>query len=359
MERQLIPLPRVEPETIQAWRELASCATLPNPFGEAEFVLPAARHLGPSGLVLLVVRDRAGWAACAPVVRGWRVKGVPVPHVRIWRHLYAYLAVPLVRRDVVAEASEAMGESLHRMAGPARAAIAEWVPADGRVTEGLVRGLSRGGRSTVPYRSFTRAFIERASDDGAGTGSSHPRIRRLRLAVERECGGPIELIDRSADPSAVERFLTVEASGWKSRAGTALGSRPEHAAFFREMCAGFSERGRLQAMSLEAGGRLLAMKCSLLAGDGLFYFKAAYDERYARFSVGAQLEMESIRRFRGQSCLKWIDSCADPDNDMIRRFMPRERRLVTLLGMPLGRVTGPAMRGMASVLRSSAKGGST
>src|SRR5439155_13614414 len=119
----------------------------------------------------------------------------------------------------------------------------------------------------------------------------HTRLRRLRRAFERELGAPLEAIDRSGQPEAVERFLALEASGWKGRRGTAMASRPGHADFFREMCAGAGSAGRLELLSLEAAGQVLAMKCSLFAGDGLFYLKAAYDEAHARYSPGVQLEL--------------------------------------------------------------------
>ncbi len=69
----------------------------------------------------------------------------------------------------------------------------------------------------------------------------------------------------------------IEASGWKGRSGTAFSSIG-HDQFFRDICAYFRERGRLQLLVLRAGDRPLAVKCNFRAGDGLFAFKIGFDE---------------------------------------------------------------------------------
>ena len=110
-----------------------------------------------------------------------------------------------------------------------------------------------------------------------------------------------------------------------------LASDELHARFFLELCRDFAAQGRLQLLELRAGGRTLAMKCNIRAGDGLFYFKIAYDEEFARFSPGVQLEVEAVRLFHDDTDAQWIDSCADANNAMINRLWPDRRIVLTLV----------------------------
>jgi CelD/BcsL family acetyltransferase involved in cellulose biosynthesis len=141
-------------------------------------------------------------------------------------------------------------------------------------------------------------------------------------------------VDLAGSEEAVRRFLGLEASSWKGRAGTAMLANPDHARFFEEVCDRFARLGRLQLYELRAGERAVAMKCNLVAGPGIFCFKIGHDGDLARFSPGIQLELVNIERFHAGDA-DWMDSCAAPDNAMINRLWPDRRRIRTLiLGRP-------------------------
>jgi hypothetical protein len=140
----------------------------------------------------------------------------------------------------------------------------------------------------------------------------------------------------------IEEFLELEAAGWKGERGSALGSTAAGARFFRAMAMQASARGRLMMVGLELDGRPVALKCNLLAGEGSFAFKIAYDEDYARFSPGALLELENIRAFHRRPALQWMDSCAAPEHFMLNRLWLERRPLIDVLAAT-GRAPGLAL----------------
>ena len=73
----------------------------------------------------------------------------------------------------------------------------------------------------------------------------------------------------------------------------------------------------------------------------MFYFKIAYDEDYARFSPGIQLEARMLELFHEQTQAQWIDSCASPNNATMNKLLPERRSLVTLT------VVDPSVRSAA------------
>jgi len=91
----------------------------------------------------------------------------------------------------------------------------------------------------------------------------------------------------------------------------------------------------------------VAMKCNLISGDELFCFKIAHDESLSGFSPGVLLELDNMTIFHNERSERIMDSCADPDNQMINRLWRDRRRIATvLIGRRdvRGRLLGRAVR---------------
>jgi CelD/BcsL family acetyltransferase involved in cellulose biosynthesis len=328
---------------VDAWSALAATASEPNPFFEPELLLPAVAHLGGDGVRLLVATGDGGdWIGLAPVLRARQFRRVPGLVEGVWRHRDCFFGAPLLAPGREAEALDALVGELRGRAG---LVPLEYLPADGPVATALDAVLE-GARPHV-WDTWERAALQRReADDYVETMLSSRRrreLRRQRGHLETEVGGTLACVDASEDPVAVDTFLALEAAGWKSRAGT-----PLDPAFFHATCDGLRARGRLQLLQLRAGERVVATKCNVVSGAGVFCFKIAYDETLARFSPGVQLELDNVHVFHGHTELQWEDSCADPANEMINRLWPDRRRLVSLL------VPGTGVRGQLGRLQGRA-----
>lgn len=337
MRSFLLPLADVAPGDVDAWRDLAGRAAEPNPFFEAEFVMPAAHRLGADGVTLAVAADGDEWLACMPVERRSRWRRFPGRWLVTWRHVYCFLGTPLVD---AARQEAALDLLMDGLSGDRRAtwATLEWLADDGPLWLALDRVLAERRARGVGLEEFERAVLRRRPEATYLEDTLKPsrlkELRRLGRRLEDELGEPVELEDRADDPAAYEEFMRLEASGWKGREGTALVSNDAHATLFRELCASFAERGRLQLLRLGTGERTAAMQCNLRAGDTLFAFKVAYDEELARYSPGVQLEARAIGAFHEWSDVHLVDSCADPDNELINRMWPDRRSIATIIVPP-------------------------
>jgi hypothetical protein len=83
-------------------------------------------------------------------------------------------------------------------------------------------------------------------------------------------------------------------------------------------------------LGLNFDGRPIARRCAFVAGEGSFAFKTAYDEKFADFSPGAMLEMDSIRQLNTLPCVRWMDSCAATDNSLVNRLSNDRRTIQSL-----------------------------
>jgi CelD/BcsL family acetyltransferase involved in cellulose biosynthesis len=324
------PIDTISDDQVAAWRRLAANAVEPNPFFEPDFVLPAARHLSARDVALLVVEGPAGWVACMPVTPV-RLVGVSAG-LGTWRHPYCFLGTPLVDRDSL---TLGLAELLRYPLRDKRLPLFVLQSmTDGPLLSALRLSLAEQKLAISFESGHERATLQRRADgEYADNMRAHHRreFKRLWRRLEESLGDPIEVEEDRGDGPALDEFLRLEASGWKGRSATALATDPAHAAFFRELCAGFAAQGRLQMLTMKVGERSVAMKCNIAAGDTLFCFKIAHDEELRRYSPGVQLERANIGIFHERRGEQLMDSCAAPDNIMINRLWPDRRNIISVV----------------------------
>lgn len=335
---RLLPLGTLADASREAWRELAASAAEPNPFFELTFVEPAWQHLRPRGVALLVVERGGDWLACMPVER----LGRSTVLLRAWRNPYCFLATPLVRREALADGADGLLSTLHRRAS---ALALKWIDADGPVAAALRDAAAARGLVTAWEDRFERAVLRTGAGVSRQPLSSH-RLRELRRRERRlaeAAGAPLTTTERAADPADLARFLELEAAGWKGRDRTALAAREGDRRFFTAMASDFAAEGRFHLRSLDAGDMTLAMSCELRAGDAVFGFKSAFDERFHKGAPGVQLMHETVDVFAADPTVSLLDSCSDAGNSLVNELLPSRRVLtssvLTGAGLPARVVT--------------------
>ncbi|WP_332680761.1 GNAT family N-acetyltransferase [Bosea sp. (in: a-proteobacteria)] len=175
------------------------------------------------------------------------------------------------------------------------------LPVEGVAFAALQAACAGTGSTLHRFESWARPMAIPAAGDDAQTylrrALGHSYKKRLQQHRLLERAGTLQLArHRGAEvAAALERFLSLEAAGWKGRNGTALAKLPADAAYFRETVARFAEAdmARIDLLLLDdapiAAGVLVDF-----AGQAHF-LKIAYDERLARLSPGRGLAIEMLR----------------------------------------------------------------
>jgi CelD/BcsL family acetyltransferase involved in cellulose biosynthesis len=313
-------------------RALVLRAVEENVFYEEWMLLPALRGMrGEADIRLICVRNPEGrLVAVFPMelTRHTKIRAVRV--LRLWRHDYCFLCTPLVDKQYVMESSDALGRWIE--SGRSSAAILEFhsYTLDSRFGQLFLPALTRRSGWVSDSGSSERALLIRRADPTVGISPKHRKeLRRVERRLA-EIGRPHYTVMR-ADENAedwIERFLSLEAAGWKGQAATALGSIEAHRSFFYSVTLEAHRRGRLHLMALELDGAPIAMKCNFVAIPGSFAFKIAYDEKYHKYSPGLLLELFNMEYVLA-NCpeIEWMDSCADPGHKMIERLWAGRRRI--------------------------------
>jgi CelD/BcsL family acetyltransferase involved in cellulose biosynthesis len=328
-----------------AWQDLADHAMESNPFYEPWMLVPAIKSLSQGKALRFIFiyetspPDSTGAARLLgffPVELGSRFRNLPIRVVRLWQHLHCFLCTPLVRSE---RACETLAALLEWAAKVLRADVVDLISigGDGPFHRLLIRHADETGSLWCVRSSFTRGIWKRGEDLEAylrrtlSTGvRKEYRRQRKRLG---ELGRLEFLTVRQSDgvDDWMEKFLHLEASGWKGREGTAMGTHADQRAFVREAARNGFGRDQALLQGLFLNGRPLAMLFSFQAGAGNLAFKIAYDETFARYSPGVQMTLDVLAHLDADSRVAWIDSCAEPDHSMINRLLIDRRTIQTVL----------------------------
>ncbi len=309
---------------IEHWQQLAERALEPNAYYLPRWALA----------VNASARDRTGMSALRgtsdetsgrviglmPVTSLWRAFRLPLPALASG-HPYGTLCTPLLDQD---EADTAAARLLDeaRQSG-AHALLLRDMSVDGPVMRTIATVLDRDGLRPHVLHSYQRASLDATGDgeqvlhDALGAKKlKELRRQRHRLADH----GPVRFeVARTPDEvaAAIEIFLTLEASGWKGRRGTALIQHEGDAAFIRSAAVSLARDEACEIVSLYSGETPVAAGVVLRHQDRAFFFKLGVDERFARYSPGVQLTLDLTRHLCDDPRINSADSTAGPDHPMI------------------------------------------
>jgi CelD/BcsL family acetyltransferase involved in cellulose biosynthesis len=342
MEGRIAPVRTLSPDDEAAWTALAARAAEPNPLYEPNCVVPAARHQTFGDEIHVVFAEEGGRIyGCMPVRQLGQWRSFPYPFVVTQVRRMIYCGTPLVDPGRGDEAFATMLDALRadRRLTRGRVLVVQELTQDGPVDRAVAAGAATQALPIYRYESWERGIVNRR-DDGNYEGQQSRRDRkelaRCRRRLTDALGTEPRLVDRSADPAAIDEFIALEAAGYKSDADVAVATVPGESAYLREMCARFAADGRLRVFCLEAGGQTLAMQLLLASGVGRFAIKVSYDEQFAKYAPGVLLHFAAMEACFDEGDAEWIDTCSSPRFEVLMRIYP-DRRRITSYFVPLGR----------------------
>jgi CelD/BcsL family acetyltransferase involved in cellulose biosynthesis len=276
-------------ELLAAWERLADDVHA-SPFLYPGFVLAWWRAFGRPPLSVVVTREDERVVALLPLVARGGVLASPAN----WHTPETGLLA--ADEDAAAELVRAL---LAR--GPRRLALA-FLDGAAELTDALRRTARSAGYRLVERRLANAPFLdldgdweafEREAIPARDRRSLNRRARRLaeqgRVWLDVSDGAG-ELEERYAE------IVRIEQLGWKGERGTAVGSRPETLAFYRELARWAAERGWLRLQVLRLDEAPLAVAYAIEAHGVLHSMKTGYDPAHRSAGPGVMLMRETIRR---------------------------------------------------------------
>jgi len=314
-------LPPLASVNIDGWRLLAGRAVEPNGYylPDWELAVDASARGRTDASVICAWRDTR-LTGLAPVISMWRAYRIPLPAL-VSADPYGTLCTPLLDRDQAEPA--ALDIMRGARAAGAHALIVRAAALDGPAMKAFREELRRDGMRPMLLQSHLRASLDatRDADELLQDALGAKKLKELRRQRNRLADHGAVHFEIARTPqqvtSAIETFLALEASGWKSKRGTALAQDEGDAAFIRRATVALAAHGQCEVISLRAGEAPVAAGIVLRHGDRAFFFKLGVDERFAKFSPGVQLTLELTRHLCADPTIRFADSTAAPDHPMI------------------------------------------
>ena len=350
---------------VAAWDALAEQAIEPNIFFESGALRAALRHMALPGPFcgVFVYRTAAAGAggdrparrliAFVPFVLARKGPRGMLRSYRLFTYFHCNLSTPLVHREHMDEALDALLAWMDTAPDGVRIFGLYTITGEGPLAERLHARLAARRQPHLTELSHERAFLRVGGSAREYLAAAIPAKKRKELGRQRrrlEELGKVTLVqpESEAETSAwLDRFLVLEAKGWKGRDGSAFNRTPDGRRFFLAFMDHFRTRGRAILLALRVEDREIAMKCNLVAPDGVgsFSFKIAHDEAYARFSPGVLLEVDNVRYLHERALgIAWMDSCAIPDHPMIDHVWRERRRILYVMCCSRGLVGRALLR---------------
>lgn len=324
-----------------AWDRLALGASEPNPFLESWYLLPSLEAYDPQGDLRVLRFEHDGrLAGVLPLVRKARYYGNLLPHLANWQHDNIFLGTPLVAVGCESEFWRAALDWTDRNARSSLFFHLVDLSLDGPVVGALAKVVAAQGREAWVVQREERALLSTTLDAekyrAAALSAGKRKDLRRRMNRLGELGD-VRFVWQDDDAGVdrwSEQFLALEMSGWKGKAGSAMGQDAAKRSIFTQGLAGAALRGRLLRLSLHLNGEPIAMLSTFLTPPGAFGYKTAFDERLGRHAPGVLLESEFLSAL-DQGRFGWCDGCAAANNSIINGIW-RERRSVGKVSIAVG-----------------------
>jgi CelD/BcsL family acetyltransferase involved in cellulose biosynthesis len=163
--------------------------------------------------------------------------------------------------------------------------LIEGSPLTGCLEEQLRRSQARF-RSRLEAPSFVLP-LPRSYDDYLAQRSGKFRnfLRRAEKRLARQ--GRIEFLRAGVDvdvEAGYTALFQIETRSWKHAHGTAISAIRHQQDFYRDLCRGMFESGRLHLTFLRIEGTPIAYNLGLVLGDTYYYLKTSFDEAFRAHS---------------------------------------------------------------------------
>jgi len=215
-------------------------------------------------------------------------------------------------------------------------------------TLSLTKALGATGKWILAVDQAECSSLINTSGDWDAYLESRP-VKMMKNLLKREKKlrqiGEVEFLDIARFPEWtdwLENALTLEASGWKGRQGSAILQRENEARFYRRITRSWAAQGSLRLFLLLLDGRLIASRLMAQQGATLYAIKIAYDEAFASFSPGLILLRMTLKACFDESSVLVVDLCGS--GQWKHQWATHSERLMTVRMAPAGTIGAHLLR---------------
>ena len=306
----------------QQWGDLVLRAAEPNPFLHPIIVATAVGRLNASEAPVVLAWQGERLVGVWAFIRSHLRSGTPIRVLKAPIHPLLANATPIIDSTVAQRALSAMLDAIKSSATLPKIISVSSCNSAGPVMAALQGACPSHPRGPTILRTATRpqlACHQQPTTYFAQAMSSSRRRKLGQLRRRLATHGHLELNVHRDDASfgeSLERFMQIEAAGWKGISGTSL-LGTDGAVFARGALPQLARRGVAEIWELSLNGEAVSMAIVLREDRTAFVWKIAYDEEWSGCSPGVLLAQDYTTRFLSDDVTDFADSCAADDTGLL------------------------------------------
>jgi len=321
----------------EIWQDLALCATEKNIFNFPWFIIPSLPLLEEKKPEILTVFQDDLLIGLLIICPDRGYAKLPLSFARTALHPDQFLGMPLVRDGYADQFAAGLCEWLD--AGPSKVSflLLSSLTVGNELTDAIVATCKAQNRHLVEAERFERAAIASKAREVADTDTllSKSRRKSLRRKMKQLSDEGTVTIEKLSDEADIEAwlcdFINMENSGWKKENGSSILSQSKDVDFYHAMIPTAFRKGAVNFFRLCVAGKPIAYTLDMISAPDAYCMKTAFDQEYKRFSPGVLMEFETLKYYREHPDFSMVDSCTDPDNEMLNEMWPDRKAIVSLL----------------------------
>ena len=304
------------------WDDLVLRAAEPNPFFHPIMIAAAVGQASANEAPVVLAWQGERLVGVWPFISGHSRSGAPVRVLKTPVHPTMADGTPVIDSAVAEHALSAMLDAIKSSAALPKVLSVSSCNGDGPVMAALHSACLSRGRGPAILRRATRPYLACQQNPDAYFAQALSSSRRRKLGQLRRrlaTRGHVELKvhrDYTAVSESLERFMRLEAKGWKAISGNPL-LGTGGAAFARATMPQLALQGLVEIWELSLTGQAVSMAIVLRQGGTAFDWKITYDETHGDCSPGVLLAHDYTTSFLSDDATDFADSCAADDTGLL------------------------------------------
>lgn len=301
-----------------AWNLLANESIYPNPFYERWCLGSAINNLS-RGLELYIAcgYEKGELQVLCPVVMNKPY--LMIEQVEVWRHPHCSLSSPLVKSPDVLPVffNKLLNVSCRNFL---------------RISNHLSKlDVDINGKNNIVDLHQRAAQILSSSWDEYLTNhlaDKKKKYFKIVNRIENKLNAQYYRVIDGDLASWLRRYVQVESSGWKFRAGTSLAQNPDELNYYLECIERGQTDRKIEFQAITTPNHDIAISFRFITHNQCFEIKTSYHEDYKQYSPGIALEFHNLKTLFESDC-DYVDSCTDEDNQLLNKLWQHKRDLIS------------------------------
>ena len=146
--------------------------------------------------------------------------------------------------------------------------------------------------------------------------------------IERKLNAQYQHVVGGGLASWLRRYVQVESSGWKFRAGTSLAQNADELNYYLECIERGQVDNKIEFQAITTANHDIAISFRFVTHNQCFEIKTSYHEDYKQYSPGVALEFYNLKMLF-ESDYDYADSCTEEDNQLLNKLWQHKRELIS------------------------------